>query len=313
MKLSKEARIGILVAASIVIFCFGFYFLKGLNVFSGQRVYYCVFNNVRGLQNQANVEIKGLNVGSIGDTKLTDSGVRVSISLHKNIDIPKGTTATLATADLFGAKVIKLTMGKGPGILKPGATLNSSEEAGMIENVTDKVTPILYDLKTTISYLDTAVERVNALINAGNRKAIEGSLASIKTTTDNLATITTSLSKQNKDITGIVHNTSAITATLAKSNDNIQQILTNLKNISGQLANSPIEKTFTELKNTLTQLDEVMTKINKGEGSAGMLVNDKTLYTNVNSSVVSLKALLDDLKAHPKRYINISVFGGRSK
>ena len=183
----------------------------------------------------------------------------------------------------------------------------------MIENVTDKVTPVLYDLKTTISYLDTAIERVNALINAGNRKAIEGSLASIKTTTDNLATITTSLSKQNKDITGIVHNTSAITATLAKSNDNIQQILTNLKNISGQMANSPIEKTFTELKNTLTQLDEVMTKINKGEGSAGMLVNDKTLYTNVNSSVVSLKALLDDLKAHPKRYINISVFGGRSK
>lgn len=314
MKLSKEARTGIMVAASLVIFILGFYFLKGANLLSGDKMYYCVFNNVRGLQNQANVEIRGLNVGSIGNTKLLPgNGVRVTISLHNNIDLPVGTTATLATSDLLGGKVITLDLGSGPGIIKPGETIVSKEEEGMLENVQDKVTPILVDLKTTIVYLDTTIRRVNNIIGQPNRKNIDNSLASISAMTDNLAKITESLSKQNNDISGIVHNTNTITASLAKSSDNIHQLLANFNNISGQLAKSPIQSTITELKNTLTQLDEIMSKINKGEGSAGLLVNDKALYNNLNNSVVSLKNLLDDLKAHPKRYINLSVFGGKAK
>lgn len=298
MNLSKEVRTGILVTASLGIFFIGFYFLKGASLFSNNKEYYCFFSNVEGLQSSANVMVRGLPVGHVSGMKLIgDKGVRVAIIISKNIDIPEGTVATLASLDLLGTKVLNLRPGPGPGMLEGGSTLPAEKEKGMIDNVSGELTPRLRELKGTIASIDTALAGITAI------------LVPIKTTANNLASLTGTLNQQSGEITSIMHDLSSFTANLRSQNDTIKQMLANLNNVSRQLANAPIQKTVAELQSAATQLKAIIDKINSGQGSLGLLINNKDLYNNLNSSVNSIQKLTDDLKAHPNRYINVTIFG----
>ena len=314
MILSKEARIGILATVSLVVFFLGFYFLKGTSLFSSDKEYYCIYSDVQGLQNSAAVQIRGLNVGHVSGTKLIDGkGVKVTISISKSVDIPQGTVASLASLDLLGNKMIRLDLGKNTTMIPAGSDLPTTEEPGIIDNISDQMTPLIRSLRQTVSALDTAIAGVNVIAGPENRQVISDAIKSVKVTAQNLESISGSIERQNGEISSIVRNTNTFTTTLAKNSDSIQRIVANLNNISRQMANAPIQKTFTELENATAQVKDVMNKINSGQGSLGMLVNNKDLYNNLNSSLTSLEKLMSDIKAHPKRYINVTVFGKKNK
>jgi len=314
MALTKEVKIGLLALISLVIFFVGFYFLKGSDIFSTDQEYYCYYNNVEGLQNSAYVQVKGLNIGHVsGMSLITGKGVRVAISIRKGVELPEGTQASLESYDLLGTKMIVLLPGPGPGILKPGADLAATREGGVVDNVSAELTPRLKELKTTISGFDTTIASVNALVNEQNQREISSILHSVNLTAQNLAEITDALKKEVGDINKIVGNTVSISANLARNNDTIDHILTNLSGLTRQLNSAPIVKTVDELKATITEFKAIAEKINDNKGSAGMLINNKDLYINLNNTLRSLDSLETDLKAHPKRYINVSVFGGGRK
>ncbi len=310
MSLSKEARIGLLVTISLVIFFVGFYFLKGANIFSNDREYHCYYLNVDGLLPSANVQIKGLNVGHVSGMHLAgDKGVRVTISLSKNVDLPQGTVASLASFDLLGTKIIKLDIGPGPGVLTPGSDLASNSEGGVVDNISAELTPRLKEMKATIVVLDSALAGVSMLVSAQNQKALTEAIESIKVTANNLASLTGTLKDEGGEITGILHNANSITTNLAKDNDTINHILTNVNNLSRQLANAPIQKSVNDLQKTIAEFHGIAEKINSSEGSLGMLVNNKDLYNNLNGSLRSLNSLMADIQSHPTRYINVTIFG----
>ena len=314
MSLPKEVRIGLLATISTVILFTGFYFLKGANLFSNDKEYYCFYTNVEGLQNSGNVQIKGLNVGHVSKLELMDGkGVRVVISLSKNIEKPRGTVANLASFDLLGTKMIRLDLGNGPGMVPAGDTLPTTREVGIIDNVSASLTPRLQELKVTIASFASALNGVNVIVGADNQKPINAAVNSIKLTADNLSKLSGTLSQESGEISGIIHNTNSITANLSKENDTVKRILANVSNVTGQLANAPIQKTLANLQTAISQLQGVMDKINSNQGSLGMLVNNKDVYNNLNSSLHSLNSLMEDIQAHPKRYINVSVFGKKDK
>lgn len=314
MTISKEVRIGLLVAAALVIFFAGFYFLRGSDIFSNDKDYYVYFESVEGLQKATQVQIKGLAVGRVSDMKLDkDKGVKVVISVNNNTAIPAGTVASLAQADLLGTKIIRLDLGDGPGLAAPGSTLEGHKDGGALDKISGELSPRLEELKGTISAFNLALANVNSLVGEENQRAVTNAIKSLKATSDNLAHLTEAIDKESGQIGSIIRNTNSITSNLARSNDTVQRILSNTSKLTGQLANAPIQKTVSDLQKTTAQLQEVMDKINHGKGSMGMLVNDKDLYNNLNKSVKSLNNLTDDLKAHPGRYIHISVFGGNKK
>ncbi len=314
MKISKEVKTGSLVASAIVVFFAGFYFLKGSDVFSNDKEYYCYFQSVDGLQKSTFIQIKGLNVGQVTDMELAgDKGVKVTLSVANKTQIPTGTIATLAQSDLLGSKIIRLDLGEGPGTEQKGAVLQARKDGGAIDKISGELTPRLEELKITIIAFNNALNNINSIVGPDNQAAITSAIQSLKATSENVARLSEALSKESGQITGIIRNTNSITGNLAKSNDSIQRIIANTSKITGQLANAPIQKTITDLQKTTAQLQGIMDKVNNNQGSLGMLVNDKELYNNMNKSLKSMTDLTNDLKARPSRYINVSVFGGKKK
>jgi phospholipid/cholesterol/gamma-HCH transport system substrate-binding protein len=108
-------------------------------------------------------------------------------------------------------------------------------------------------------------------------------------------------------------NIESITSNLKKNNQDIESSIQNLKVITDSLADAPLKSMVVELQKTSVQLAMVAEKLNKGEGSAGKLINDPQLYDNLNKSTNELQALLKDLREYPARYVNVSVFGGAAK
>lgn len=314
MNISKEVKIGLLVTISAVVFFVGFSFLKGSDVFSNDKDYYCYFESVDGLQKSTFVQIKGLNVGQVSDLELAGKqGVKVTLSINNKTVMPEGTIANLASSDLLGTKVIRLDLGEGAGTIAPGATLPTHKDGGAIDKISGELTPRLEELKGTIIAFNAALANINSLVGADNQHAINSTIQSLKVTSENLARMSDVLSKESGQISGIIRNTNSITGSFAKSNDTIQRMLSNFNKISGQLANSPIQKTIADLQKTTTQLNGIMEKINNNQGSLGMFINNKDAYNNLNNSLKSVTNLTDDMKARPGRYINISVFGGKKK
>jgi len=305
-------KTGLMVTAALVVLFFGFYFLKGANLFSSEKQYYCYFTDVDGLQASAYVLTRGLNVGHVSHIELIDNKeVKVTITINKSVEVPQGTVATLASGDLLGAKVIHLDQGKGPGEIEVGATLPTSKEAGLVDKMSDQLTPRLEELKQTISLFNTTLNSINTVVGPDNQKALAAAIASIQTTADNLALLSGTLNKESSDMTGILHNANTFTSALAKNSDTIRHILGSVDNITKQLANAPIQKTVSDLQKSISELHGVLDKINNNQGSLGMLVNNKDVYNNLNSSLESLNKLMDDIKAHPSHYINVTVFGSK--
>lgn len=307
MSISKEVRTGLLVTISLVILFAGFYFLKGVDIFSQDYTYYCNYANVDGLQASSSVEIRGLAVGHVTEIQLDeDRGVKVTIVVNKKIQLPQGTVATLVSDGLLGGKVIRLDLGAGKSLAEPRSTLATKDEGGPIDELTNQVSPLVKTLKHTVSSLDTVIAGVTAILGEDNRNGIRATIVSINKTADNLSVLSNTLNSEAGEITSIIHNANSFSGALAKNNDTISQILTNFRQTSDQLAHAPIQKTFNQLENASTQFGSIVNKINSGEGSLGQMVTNKDLYNNLNN-------LLSDLKSHPSRYINVTIFGGKKK
>ena len=301
-----------MATVALVILFLGFYFLKGANIFSSTKQYYAYYNNVDGLQASAYVMVRGLNVGHVSKIELVDNkNVKVTIAINKSVEIPQGTVASLASGDLLGAKLISLDQGQGPGVLEAGATLPTVKESGLVDKVSDQLTPRLAELKQTISLFNTTLTGINNVVGVENQKALQDAIASIKNTADNLSALSATLNKESGEMTQIIHNANSITGNLAKNNDTIQHILANASNVTKQLANAPIQKTLTDLQKSIGELHGVLDKINNNQGSLGLLINNKDVYNNLNSSLQSLNGLMLDIKAHPSHYINVTVFGSK--
>jgi phospholipid/cholesterol/gamma-HCH transport system substrate-binding protein len=131
------------------------------------------------------------------------------------------------------------------------------------------------------------------------------SFENIESTTDNLDEIIT---QQRGRIEMIIKNIEAISANLKNNEGNLDNILTNFASISDTLSKAKLSQTVHNLQNTLNQLSLITERINSGQGSIGMLVNDDSLYIELKKSSRDLNILLEDIRQNPKKYLKFSVF-----
>ena len=312
MKISNETKIGILATISITLLILGFNFLKGNKIFQRSRNIYAIFRNVDGLEASDAVVIKGLVIGNVSAITEEDKdvqGIRVTINLRKDIHIPRNSVASISTGLITSATIV-IARGDGTDYLGDGDTLNTVEKPGLMSQVESNINPVLARLVGTLQSLDSLVEVVGSLFDPRTKNNFTSILDHLAVAS---ASIQGMLNLQSGALAKSLNNVDSFTGNLARNNEHITRTLDNLEKTSANLSGSKISETISSLNASLADLRSVIGKMNGTTGSLGLLINDKKLYQNLENSTRSLNILLDDVRVHPKRYVNISVFGRKDK
>lgn len=306
MKISNEFKVGLLAVISILLFIFGYNYLKGNNLLNSSRTFYAVYDNVEGLSKSSPVTINGLQVGSITDIKFLDSSGKlvVVMNINNDFDFPKGSVAKIYGGNLIGSKSMAIEpVYDQEGKALSGDTLVSKVDPGLLELVNNRLTPLQARVETAVSDVDTLVTSVNSILSSDTQRSIKQSFIDIRTTLNSLKNTT----KNINDV--VAENKQNINSSFV----NINETTENLKNVSDSISRINIEKISNDLEESVANINAVTKKIDDKDGTLGKLVNDDQLYQNLEGASKELEELLNDIKTNPKRYVHFSVFGKKNR
>jgi phospholipid/cholesterol/gamma-HCH transport system substrate-binding protein len=315
VKLSKEFKVGLVAIATIAIFIWGFNYLKGLDIFKTYKTFYAIYPRVNGLMEANPVSIHGLNVGQVTRISFTpdmSGNIIVEFVVTTDLPLPKNSVANIYSSDLMGSKAIEIMIGDTNIYLDDGDTLMSEVEASLKDAVNQQIAPLKNKAEELIGSIDSAVVAIRGVFNRRTRENLKNSIESIRITLKNLESATynidTLVISQKNRLATILDNVEAITTNLRENNENITNIINNFSTISDSLAKAQIPKTFDNINSTISDLAEVVEKVNTGQGTIGLLLNDDKLYNNLQQASNNLNALLEDLQQNPKKYVRFSLF-----
>lgn len=313
MKISNETKIGILAVVSLALLILGFNFLKGKSFFDKNDYIYAVFPKVTGLSNSSPVVLNGLQIGRVSEIKEKspniEDGIIVAINLTRHVNIPNNSVAFIS-GDLLGTSSLVIEAGNAGSFLKDGDTIPTLQKPGLIDEVSKSLNPALQSLDGTLQSLDSLVQVVGSYFDPATKNNFHQIIANLSAASAGLNNL---IASQNSALNQTMKNLESVTGNLAANNQQISNSLNNLDKTTSQLAEADIKGTIASLQSAISGLHGVVEKANSPDGSIGLLLNDKKLYQNLENTSRSLNILLDDVRVHPKRYINVSVFGRKDK
>ena len=303
MKRSREVKTAVLAIGSILLFIFGYSFLKGTNLLDKDRTFYVTYDNVQGLAKASPVTINGLMVGKVKDIVfLNQKGkLLVSFSIRKSdFKFSKNSLVRIYSSSLLGDKSLGIYPQYDPeNMAVSGDTLVGSVEDDMLVAVTKALGPLEKKVNNTLTTLDVLLHSITDVLDPKTRVNLQQTIANLNTTMESLNGASNSLNTLLQDNTTKLNNTFT----------NLDQMATNFNSLSDSLSKLETGKLFTELQNVVTHFDNITSALENGEGSMGQLLKDEQLYQNLKGASKQLDELLEDVKLNPKRYIHISVFG----
>lgn len=306
-------KVGVLATIAIVLLVLGYNLLRGKNVFSRDNIFYIRYDNAAGIAPAGAVRYNGMKVGHVQDIKLANDGsgrIIVSVAVTPDLKIPVGSTATVVSPDFISPKVIQLDFTAVNKFYINGDTLIAGVARNSMKEVQSQA-------EALIASMDSAINSISGIFNSETKMNLQRSVKSIESTLSTLDKATSKvdimLSENVSRLDRIFSNVESITANLKNNQDEINTMLNNLTAISDTVRRSEVGATIRQAKEVLEQTAAVMNKINEGQGSMGLLVNDDRLYRNLETSSKSLDALLTDMKANPNRYVQVSVFGKKDR
>lgn len=319
MKISNETKIGALTIIAVTFLILGYNFLRGRTILKTGFFLYAKYTDTKKLMPSNPVFANGFQVGSVYSTEAADnnlSGILVEIKLNGEYNLPDNSMAIIETNPL-GTPGISIVLGNSSKYLASGDTIKTQEAGDLLSGLTSKITPVADQLKTTLASLDTVLRNVNSTLDPNAKSNLQQVIANLAVATKSITTSTASLEKmlntQSGALASSLNNVDAFTKNLAANNEKITATLANVEKATENLSKADIDGVVNNLKSSVEKLNTVMEKVNSADGSLGAMLNSKDLYNNLNNTVRSLNILMDDLRVHPKRYVNVSVFGKKDK
>ena len=318
MKINNETKTGILVVVAVALLILGFNFLKGRNLFQSENKLYAYYSDVQGLAKSNPVIINGLRVGRV---ESLDGGenlkvIKVTIVLFQQVNIPKNSLAII-NPTLLGSPSLEIQLGNETHYLKNGDTIITSASAGAFDEALKMINPVLYEVRSAVKSLDSVLQMVTNVIDPRTKSNLQDIVANLSVVTQSFAvsagSLETMMDAQNGALSKSLDNVEIFTANLNSNNDRLNAILTNAQKASETFASIKVQGTLDSLDVAVNNFKEGSEKINSKDGSLGLLLNDKHLYENLESTANKLNILLDDIRVHPRRYVNISIFGRKDK
>ncbi|MBQ0073485.1 MAG: MCE family protein [Prevotella sp.] len=296
---TKEIKIAVAAIAALVVLFFGMNFLKGLSLFSNNTTYKLAFNEVKGLTKSTAVYADGYRVGSVMNIIYDyekHGPIIVEVGLDPSLRIPAGSQAEIKS-DLMGNTQVNILLANNPRQrMEEGDTIKGVDDVDVIAQVKALV-PVIQQM---VPKMDSIVTSVNLILSnpaiINMLQNVDAMSANLKETTAQLNVL---MSQVNKEVPGML--------------GNANQTLVNTKTLTDNLAQVDINGTMQKVNRTLDNVEQMTRALNSQEGTLGLLMHDKALYNNLNSTVSDADSLMIDLKAHPKRYVHFSVFGKKDK
>jgi phospholipid/cholesterol/gamma-HCH transport system substrate-binding protein len=317
---SREFKAGVLVVLAASVLYWGISFLKGSDLFEHGTEVYAVYDNAEGITKSQSVTLNGFSVGKVSDVYFhpNHSGkIVVKMNITTDYPITANSLAEIRSADLLGAKEIALVLEKGSVLIESGDTLRSAIEASLSESINKEVLPVKVKAEKLLASLDSTVNILTGFLGGEMQEEFRTSFDNVNRSISNLGTITDEISlymSENREALGsATQNLERLTSMLNENRDELDRVFNNLANISDTLARANAGEAMRSLSKTATRLDAITSTIEAGEGTLGKLVANDSLYNEINHAILSLDKLLEDIKEHPGRYVEISIFGGKNK
>lgn len=306
MKLSRELKTGIIVLGGLLLFIMGFSFLKSTPLFDNSKTLYAIYPNVGGLQVGTGVSINGYMVGKVSNIKFMDEkgNLLVTFNVGSDFQFTKNSVVELYDTGIIGGKGLQIIPKfDASGPVQNGDTLVTSTRPGLTDLAQQKLTPLVRKFESAISDADSLLINVNTVLDDDTKK-------DLKQVINGMNDLVYSLNGSAKSLNEILDKNKGY---LDSSLKNFSKVTENFAKLSDSLNAAGLGNTLASLESTLASLDKVTQKIENGDGTLGLLMNDKELYANLNEASKELDLLLQDFRLNPKRYVNVSVFGKKQK
>lgn len=294
--MKPEVKIGLTGVIALVALYLGINFLKGVNLFKSNEVYYITFSNTKGLAKSSAVYADGYKVGIVSDISYDykhPGEVVVEISAEKGLRIPKGSSAQLDEAILGGCTLNMLLATNLTEAYHPGDTIKGNDVSGLMA----KVGGMVPQLEQVVAKVDTLVATLNLLLSNPNLPLI----------IQNAELVTENLNKSTEQLNILLRNDiPKMTGTFTQAGENVAQLTDKMNQLD-------LQATLDSVNQTISSVHAMMEQIQNPNGTLGKLMSDPSVYDNLNHTVQSADSLVTDLKANPKRYVHFSVFGRKDK
>lgn len=292
----KEIKIGLMGIVAIGLFIFGLNYLRGISMLESSRSYYVNFTNINGLPTSSPVFANGYKVGLVRDIQYNYKelgSVTVEVELDEEMRIPKGSKGELVTEMLGTVKMNLILNLESQSYLQPGDTLDGFANNGLMGVA-----------ETMVPKVEQLLPKMDSILSSLNRLLADPALTQ---TLHNAEQITANLNVTTHELNKLMKNElPTITGNLTSISENINTITTNLKEVD-------YASTMKRIDSTLANIQTLTNKLNSKDNTIGLLFNDPTLYQNLSATTANASSLLEDLKAHPKRYVHFSIFGKKDK
>ncbi|MEO1030507.1 MAG: MlaD family protein [Bacteroidota bacterium] len=296
MKISREVKTAVLVLSGIALFIYLFSYLKGEDLFSNTNIYYTEFD-YNALSASSSVTVKGNKVGKVEDIRYDfETGkTRVSFSVSPKLKFSKNSVIRLYETGIMGGNALAIINVNDGDIAKPGDFIASEVKPGLITSLKSNFTGISSDLDSTIRSADTLMTNLNKLVVDESEEGLKSTIAELNGTLKAFKNLSYS-------IQGVLKDNDAKIASIL---ENFEKTSKDLSELSAELKQVDLTKTVDNLNKTLTGIQDIMASIDNSEGTIGKLLNDDSLYNNLEAASKEMELLLLDIKLHPARYRRI--------
>ena len=302
MRLSKEIKAAFFVLTTILLFIFGFNYLKGSSILDKQKTIYAVYDEVDGLLVGANVMINGLSIGNVTELDFLPNSTKILVTLKvkDKLNFSSKSTASIYETGVLGGLAISIEpVFERESIVKTGDTLMSSVRPGLTELINRQIEPLSRQLQSTITSVDSIFTGASNVLNRQTQEEIK----------ESITVLTSAINAINNSSIIIEETLTSKNTQINKTIDNFEKISSNLSDVSDELSSFGLTSLLSNLEVSVDGISSIVEKLDSDNSTLGKLINEDEVYNNLNSSIESLNILINDIKENPKKYVHFSVFG----
>ncbi|MCL2040865.1 MAG: MlaD family protein [Bacteroidales bacterium] len=304
MKIKKEVKIGAVAVIALVLFVWGYNFLKGSSIFSGEYRLYAHYPNSSGLSQSDPVILNGFRIGQVEKIKFdpsNDGSLVVSLIITSSFPIPDNSVAKIVNTSITGSKGVEIFLGNATTYLSHGDNIHSELDPSMVDRLAKEIMPLKEKIEDLVESLNITAQSINDILNDQSRKDMIESLANIRK-------ITGMAANQQNNLDAIMTNAKSFTEDLKQSSEQFDHIVTNVSTITDDIAQADIAGTINQLQHTIASMDSILQQIQSDNNTLGMLMTTDSLHNELTRSTEQLRLLLEDVRKNPKKYVKFSVF-----